>query len=44
MEEASNYYPSTSDEVNIDLIYEDPQSTNAIFLSSQSAGYNLDLL
>ena len=44
MEQASNYCPSTSDEVNIDLIYEDPESTNTIFVSSQSAGYNLDLL
>jgi coproporphyrinogen III oxidase-like Fe-S oxidoreductase len=44
MEESSNYYPSTSDEVNLDLIYEDPETTHSIFLSSQSAAYNLDLL
>ena len=45
MEDTStNYYPSPSDEVNLDLIFEDPSSKNTIFLSSQSAAYNLDLL
>ena len=44
MENSSNYYPPTSDEVNLDLIYSDPESSHSIFLSSQTAAYNLDLL
>lgn len=34
-----NYYHSTSDEANIDLIYEP-----GLYLSSQTAAYNFDLL
>ncbi len=44
MDEVSSYYPPTSDEVNLDLIYEDQATKSSIFLSSQTAAYNLDLL
>ena len=40
----NTYFPSTSDEANIDHIFEDPASHFSIYLSSQTAAYNKNLL